>query len=129
MAEKKRVDLMLGKYFDGTFNTTCDWICGAFFMFPKKIVSQLPEKKLNDDFFMYGEDALWCYEIGKLGYEIHMVASTEVIHLNRGSSDINNQIRTFKTMLQHELIVYRKRGNARWKVFLYELLYIPKEKI
>ena len=34
------------------------------------IVDQLPGKKLAEDYFMYCEDVLWCWQIKKLGYSI-----------------------------------------------------------
>ena len=59
---------MLGKYFQADFNTKCDWLNGAFFMFRKDILSHLPGQKLDERFFMYGEDHLWCWEIQQAGF-------------------------------------------------------------
>jgi GT2 family glycosyltransferase len=128
MSEHTRQIKMLGKYFDGKRNIDCDWVSGAFFMFRKKIIDRLPDKKLNDDFFMYGEDCQWCYDIGRIGYLIRFFSGSAVYHLNRGSSDIKKEIKTLRTIMKHELILYKKRGNPLWKYFIFMMIYVPKEE-
>jgi GT2 family glycosyltransferase len=71
MPKAKRESLMLHHYFDHKSFMDCDWVWGAFMLFHKSIIAQLPKKKLSDDFFMYCEDTLWCWEFKQLGYAIH----------------------------------------------------------
>lgn len=82
----KRGQLLLGAFFDHKSNAVADWVWGTFFLFPRKILKQLPAGKLDDVFFMYGEDMQWCWDINKLGYEIHYCAEAEVIHHMGASS-------------------------------------------
>jgi GT2 family glycosyltransferase len=124
----RREQLMLGKYFDGKGNVNCDWVSGAFFMFLRKIVDELPGQKLNDDFFMYGEDCQWCYDIAKLGYAIRFYAVPRVYHINRGSMNIKNEMKTLRTIMNRELELYIRRGNPNWKVLIFKIIYFSKEE-
>ena len=127
MSYKKRSRLMLGKYFRGDEDIECDWVNGAFFMFPEKILSALPGKKLDDRFFMYGEDQLWCMQIKRLGYEVIFYAGTTVIHLQGGSADIKKQLELRKTMRRHELEIMKwRKGNGVY-YFVFTLIYGFKE--
>ncbi len=64
---RKRAELMMNQYFKGDFNTYCDWVSGAFIMFRTSILQQLEGNKLDERFFMYSEDELWCYQFMELG--------------------------------------------------------------
>jgi GT2 family glycosyltransferase len=77
--------LLLGPFFDYESNCKVDWVWGAFFMFPRRILEQLPDKKLFDGFFMYGEDMWWCWDIRSIGLDTMYLALGPVIHL-MGSS-------------------------------------------
>jgi len=78
--------LLLGSFFNHKYNTAVDWVWATYFMFPKKILLQLKDNKLDESFFMYQEDMKWCKDIKNIGYEVHFCAETEVIHLMGGSS-------------------------------------------
>jgi len=127
MPYKKRATRMLGKYFRHDEDMDCDWLNGAFFLFPKKILEQLPGKKLDDRFFMYGEDQLWCEQVKKLGYTIRFYAGTSIIHINSGSTDLSKQIRLRKTMMKHELEIMRAREGKGFYYFVFKVLYVTKE--
>lgn len=86
LSKKKRSSLLQGFYFDYTQKGHPDWVWGAYFMFRKEILKHLPAQKLNDDFFMYGEDMLWCFEFRTLGYDIVYFPQIKIIHLLGGSS-------------------------------------------
>ena len=124
---KKRAKLMLGKYFRHDENMACDWVNGAFFLFPKKILSQFPENKLDDRFFMYGEDHLWCAQIKKLGYNILFFAGTTIIHINSGSTQIEKQLALRKTMMKHELEIMKWRKGSGLYFIIFSLVYKSKE--
>ena len=127
MPYTKRAKRMLGKYFRHDTNLQADWLNGAFFMFPKKIVDQLPGHQLDDRFFMYGEDQLWCEQIKNLGYQHLFFADTTIIHINSGSTSLSKQLGLRKTMMKHELEIMRLRKGKGWYYFLFKLIYTGKE--
>ena len=127
MPYSKRAKRMLGKYFRHDSSLEADWLNGAFFMFPKKILEQLPGNKLDDRFFMYGEDQLWCEQFKNLGYRHLFFADTTIIHINSGSTSLSRQLGLRKTMMKHELEIMRLRKGKGFYYFLFKLIYTGKE--
>jgi hypothetical protein len=127
MSYKKRSRLMLGKYFKCDENVECDWVNGAFLMFEKKILDQLPGHKLDDRFFMYGEDQLWCEQIRNLGYRVVFYAGTTIIHIGSASTDVKKQIGLRRIMWQHELEIMRLRKGRGLYYWVFAIIYTLKE--
>ena len=127
MSYPKRAKRMLGKYFRHDADMECDWVNGAFFLFPKKIVEQLPPKKLDDRFFMYAEDQLWCEQIKNLGYKIVFYTGSTIIHINSGSTDLSKQLALRKKMMEHELEIMKLRRGSGIYYFIFKLIYTTKE--
>ncbi len=129
MSYASRSRMMLGKYFRHDEDVNCDWVNGAFFLFRKEILEQLPGKKMDDRFFMYGEDHLWCEQIKSLGYDVYFYAGTTIIHINSGSTDVSKQLKLRRTMMKHELeILKEKKGNGFY-FFFFKLIYVSKESV
>jgi len=77
-----------GFYFNHLTLKKVDWVWGTFFLMPHSLLDIFPNRKLPDDFFMYYEDAQWCYLIRKAGYEIFYFPDYEVLHhLSASSSE------------------------------------------
>lgn len=79
--------ILLGPFFDHQSKVQPDWVWGTFYMFPKKILEKLPNKKLADNFFMYGEDVQWGLEFNKLGVKIQFLPEAKVVHYVGSSSN------------------------------------------
>lgn len=79
--------ILLEAFFDHNIRVQPDWIAGTFFMFPKRILAEMPNKKLADDFFMYGEDIQWGFDLKKLGYKIQFLPEAKVLHYVGASSN------------------------------------------
>jgi GT2 family glycosyltransferase len=124
---QKRSRLMLGKYFRHNENIECDWVNGAFFLFPKKILEQLPGQKLDERFFMYGEDQLWCDQVKQLGYKIYFFSESTIIHLGSASAEPAAQLKLRAIMVKHELEIMRLRKGRGVYYILFALIYLPKE--
>ncbi len=129
MNYEKRSRRMLGKYFQHDRNMDCDWLNGAYFMFSKNILNKLPGQKLDDRFFMYGEDQLWCEQVKKLGYVNRFFAGTTIVHINSGSTVIDKQLSLRKTMMKHELEIMRERKGKGLYYRLFQLIFFLKERI
>lgn len=127
MPYPKRAKKMLGKYFRHDQEMVADWLNGAFFMFERKILEQLPGQKLDDRFFMYGEDQLWCEQIRNLGYTNRFFAGTTIIHINSGSTSLQKQLGLRKTMMKHELEIMADRKGRGFYYFVFRFIYAGKE--
>ena len=63
LPKKRKAKILQGSYFDHKTPMYTDKVWGAFFMIKKEIINSFPNRKLHDDFFMYGEDVQWSYYI------------------------------------------------------------------
>ena len=118
LSKAKREALMLHHYFDHQSFANCDWVWGAFMLFPKSIIQQLPKKKLSDDFFMYCEDTLWCWDFKQLGYQIHFLPQAKVMHVHKGSVSKDKWIKIRTTSIRnHAQFMKKFYPDFRWYIF------------
>jgi GT2 family glycosyltransferase len=129
MPYEKRAKKMLGKYFRHDESMECDWLNGAFFLFPASILAQLEEGKLDERFFMYGEDQLWCEQIRKKGYSIYFFAGTTIVHIHSGSTDPKKQLALRRTMMKHERKIMQLRKGKGLYYILFNIIYTLKEGV
>lgn len=123
----KRAKLMLNQYFNGDLSLECDWVSGAFFMFHKHVLDKLPSKKLDERFFMYGEDQLWCYQFREKGYPSYFLADTKLIHIANASTAPEKQRKLMKTMLASELKVMEYRKGRSLYYYIFRFIFSCKE--
>lgn len=95
--------VLFGYFFDHQTRAFPDWVWGTFFMFPKRLLAELPEQKLADTFFMYVEDMQWCMEFQRRSHRVAFEPCAIVIHLSgksggSRSTSIAANIHTFMTM-------------------------------
>ena len=118
LPKSKREALMLHHYFDHQSSANCDWVWGAFMLFPKSIIQQLPKKKLSDDFFMYCEDTLWCWDFKQLGYQIHFLPQAKVMHVHKGSVSKDKWLKIRTTSIRnHAQFMKKFYPDFRWYIF------------
>lgn len=122
-----RAKLMLNQYFKGDFNTYCDWVTGAFFMFKRKILHELPDGKLDERYFMYGEDQLWCYQLYKLGHRSYFLADTQMIHIANASTEPEKQLKLLKTIINRELDLMKYRKGKSLYYYIFSAIFVTKE--
>lgn len=129
MPYKTRARLMLGKYFHHNENMECDWLNGAFLLFPKEILNKLPQKKLDDRFFMYAEDQLWCEQIKNLGCKIFFFSGTTIIHISSASTSVSKQLALRKIMMKNELTIMKLRKGSGLYYQVFKFIYVSKETV
>lgn len=118
LSKAKREELMLHHYFDHQSFADCDWVWGAFMLFPKSIIQQLPRKKLSDDYFMYCEDTLWCWDFKQLGYEVHFLPQAKVMHVHKGSVSKDKWLKIRTTSIRnHAQFMKKFYPDYRWYIF------------
>ena len=98
-----------------------DWLSGACIMTRPSTIRKAG--KLDESFFMYGEDVEWGYRLGQQG-RLLMLRDAFVVHLEYGSSDAYQQhipthINRFKTQAQvSNLLWIRKQYGVGAYLFL-----------
>lgn len=126
LPKAKREALMLHHYFDHQSFANCDWVWGAFMLFPRHIIGKLPQKKLSDDFFMYCEDTLWCWDFKQLGYQIHFLPQAKVMHVHKGSVSKDKWLKIRKISIKNHAI-FMKKFYPNFKWFIFAAIYYTKQ--
>jgi GT2 family glycosyltransferase len=124
-----RSQLMLNQYFNGDYNTWADWVSGAFMMFRRDVLSKLPGGILDERFFMYGEDQLWCYQLMQAGFRNYYVADTTVIHINNASTEPQKLKNLAKKLLDSELEIIKERKGEGIYYAAFKFIYTFKEAV
>ncbi|SFC04268.1 hypothetical protein SAMN05421780_102370 [Flexibacter flexilis DSM 6793] len=115
----QRAIYYLGNEFDYETTLNVGWVWGAFFVFPAKILQQFPQHKLQDDFFMYGEDLQWCWYIKDLGYDIMYSPKPVAYHYISASSKINEEEKALKKSLPNLVLLMRKQKGYFYTSFYF----------
>ena len=124
---KARAHRLLGQYFFHDESLFVDWVNGAFFLFPRRLLNQLPQHQLDERFFMYAEDVLWCEQIKQAGYRVFFLATTSIIHITSGSTAISKQLRLRKVMMKHEMKIMELRKGKGLYYYTFGCIYLSKE--
>lgn len=126
LPKEKREALMLHHYFDHQRFANCDWVWGAFMLFPRSIIPRLPEKQLSTDFFMYCEDVLWCWDFKQLGYQIHFLPQAKVMHVHKGSVSKDKWLRVRTTSIRNHA-QFMKKFYPDWRWYIFAAIYFTKQ--
>lgn len=124
--KQKTAKALLGSFFSHEQETEVDWIWGTYFMFQKQTLDLLPDSKLSDDYFMYGEDVQWCYEIKKYARKkILFWPQSYIIHHLAASSSSQKDSYRRKQMRENEAYFIKKYyGTIRF----YSISFLRKLK-
>jgi GT2 family glycosyltransferase len=91
-----------------------DAVSGSFMLFSREIIEKgifMPE-----DYFMYGEDIDFCYQIKKQGYKIEYVPIADIIHY-RGQSSKKDKIKLRKYFFESMKIFVKKNYTSKYSFF------------
>lgn len=87
------------KPINGAIGQFVPWITGAFLMFKRDSLSVFPDRKLNDDFFLYCEDIQWGYNFKNNKLKAYYMPDAEIVHYQGKSSsfsrDFNKKLKFY----------------------------------
>jgi len=106
-------------YIDDDLVSEVDAVSGSFMLFRRKVIDD--GTYMPEDYFMYGEDIDFCYEIKKKGYSIEYVPIGEIIHF-RGQSSKKDKIRLRKYFYNSMKIFVNKNYSSRYSLFFQIML-------
>jgi len=126
LSKEKAEETMLHRYFNHERIVECDWVWGAYMFFPKKILTQFPGEHLPEDFFMYSEDVLWCWEFKQRGYKIYFLPDAKVMHVHKGSSSKDKLIQIRKTSNKNH-VRFMKKIYPDWRWYVFASIFYTKQ--
>jgi GT2 family glycosyltransferase len=85
-------------------------VAGCFMLVRREVIERVGP--LDEAFFMYGEEAEWCYRIRKAGWQIYYFPGATIVHLE-GASGKPRSARTILAVAKGQLLfLQRTRGSA-----------------
>jgi GT2 family glycosyltransferase len=126
LSKKEKEQLMLHHYFDHKTIMKCDWVWGTYMFFPKKIMSELKGNKLAEDFFMYVEDTLWCWDFKNLGYEVHFLPEAKVMHIHKGSTS-KEKLKKVRLIGINNHAAFMKKVYPNFRWYFFAAIYYTKQ--
>ncbi len=87
-------------YLDPDQVTEVDAISGSFMTIKREVLDKAGY--MDEDYFMYGEDLEWCYQIKESGWKIYYYPKTSIVHY-KGESSKNSEwsrIRLFYSAME-----------------------------
>lgn len=93
-----------------------DAIVGAFMLMPKKVGKEVGW--WDDEYFFYGEDLQFCFDIKKKGYKIYYVPDVTILHYGGVASGIKKQSQNLTTA-----DTQRKRRVQGWRFDAMKIFY------
>ena len=108
----------------------CDWVGGACLLVRKEAIAEVGT--LDEDYFLYVEEADWCYRLKQRGWKILYYPDARIVHYGGRSSDqwdVSRRIHLHRS----KLLFFRKhrgwvqehifRANIRVSAFLKSALW------
>ena len=117
-------------YLDEYGSYPVDTVSGAFLMFPKAVYEIIGG--LDEDYFMYGEDIDYCYQIKQSGLQVWYEGSTTTVHLKGGNEGKKSKeslkyfYDTMGTFYEKHYIGQYEKWQIRFLEFITHTLYIIK---
>lgn len=96
-----------------------DCVMGAFMLVRSEAIKQVG--KLDEDFFMYGEDIDWCYRIKNAGWDICYYPMGEIVHYKKASGKRN--VKVIKAFYDAMILFYKKHYIKNYSVMTTFLVY------
>jgi hypothetical protein len=96
-------------------NHEVDAIEGAFMLMPYEV-----GKKVgwwDEDYFFYGEDLQFCYDIKKLGYKIYYLGEMSIMHIGGATSGIKKKTQNITTANSETKLKLQKARFEAMKIF------------
>jgi len=98
-----------------------NYVSGACLLSRKEVFKKAG--LLKEDYFMYGEDAEFCFRAHKAGWEVGVLSNIEIIHIHSKSTEMN-----LSEMLYHSIINDLKNikmiHNNEWQVSLAKIFHL-----
>jgi hypothetical protein len=103
-----------------------DWVGGACLLARRKAIEKVGS--LDEGFFMYSEEADWCFRMVSRGWKIYYFMGAQVVHVG-GSSSRQASDKMFVQLYQSKLRFFRKHyGPFRGELLRISLIMISWAK-
>lgn len=117
---------LLGKpelgWWDRNSDEDLDIISGMFMLVRREAIEQVG--LMDDAYFVYGEEADWCYRFAKAGWRRHYTTSARIIHLDGGSKSTSQVSAKMYVQLQKSMLIYSRKHLGPLSTLAVKAIYI-----
>jgi GT2 family glycosyltransferase len=104
-------------WWDADDSRPVDVVSGCFMLVRRETIDQVG--KLDERYFMYGEETDWCYRFTKAGWKVLFTPDAQIIHLGGSSSD---RVRLpMRLQLRASILLFIKSHRSRFSYILASL--------
>ncbi len=91
-------------------------VSGMFMLVGKSAIEQVG--LMDEDYFVYAEEADWCYRFWKAGYKCVFTPTAKIIHVDGGDKSTGQIPKRMFVQMQKSLLLFQKkhRGAIAWAV-------------
>lgn len=101
-------------WWDRTTERDVEVVSGMFMLVKQEVINRVG--LLDEDYFVYGEEADWCFRIWKAGWRCVFAPVGQIIHLDGGGKSTSQvSIRMF-VQLQKSLMIFQRK-NLGWRAW------------
>lgn len=102
-------------HLDPDMKHSVDCLVGAFMVVRMETIRQVG--RLDEAFFMYGEDVDWCYRIKQAGWDIDYYPATCIVHV-KGASSRRKPLKIIYEFHRAMWLYHRKHYKQRYSWFI-----------
>ena len=129
LSKRKREEMMLHHYFDHKRFVEVDWLSGAYMFFRREVITAFPNHKLAEDYFMYCEDVLWCWQAKELGWKVVFHPEPKIFHHHHGTVEREKSLKIRKAVMDNHLDFVRRYFYRDWKYFIFKPIFLIKQTV
>jgi GT2 family glycosyltransferase len=111
---------IFGRQWMGWWNRTTerevDVVSGMYMLIPRAVIEDIGP--MDDDYFVYAEEADWCYRMARRGYARVFTPCARIIHRGGGGQSTRLMSVRMYVQLQKSVLIYHRKnlGFAAWAV-------------
>lgn len=122
---------LLGKpelgWWDRRSDQDIDIISGMFMLVRREAIEQVGI--MDEAYFVYGEEADWCYRFAKAGWRRHFTTAARIIHLDGGSKSTSQVSARMYVQLQKSMMIYARKHLGPLSALAVKGIYVAANAI
>ena len=114
-------------WWDRTTERDVEVVSGMFMLVRREVVDHVG--LMDEDYFVYAEEADWCYRIRKAGWRCVFAPVAQIIHLDGGGKSTRQISARMFVQLQKSIMIFQRKNLGRGHWLAAKLLYIVSNAV
>ncbi len=101
-----------------------DVVSGMFMLARREVLDRVGF--LDEAYFVYGEEADWCYRMSRAGLKRHFWPGARILHLEGGGKSTSQRSVAMYVQMQRSLLIFFRKNYGLASELMLRLSYIPR---